>query len=182
MYLRKRKMLYDLIYCDPPWKYNDKSLNKGGALRHYKCLTLQKLSEISIPARSNSIILMWATYPLLPTALQLMNNWNFIYKTVAFTWVKSNLDNSLYMGMGHYTRANAEICLLGKRGKGLKRKVNNIRNTQIITKTRHSRKPHKFRKDIELLFGDVDKLEMFARHEYPGWDVYGDQVQNSIKL
>lgn len=85
-------------------------------------------------------------------------------------------DGSIYMGMGRHTRANAEICLLGTKGKGLKRMNASIYNTQLHPRGKHSQKPDAFRKDIEKLYGDVSRLEMFARVKPDGWDVWGNEA------
>lgn len=46
-----------------------------------------------------------------------MDAWGFCYKFVAFVWVKLNRKApTLFTGMGYWTRANAEICLLATRG------------------------------------------------------------------
>lgn len=111
-----------------------------------------------------------------------MKMWGFEYKTVAFTWVKTNKNGSVYMGMGRYTRANAEIALLGKRGKGLKRQSASVYQTVLHERGKHSQKPYRFKKDLEELFGDVDRLEMFSREKTDGWDVWGNEVESDIEL
>lgn len=125
---------------------------------------------------------MWCTYPQLEEGLKLVKAWGFKYKTVAFTWVKTNKNGSVYMGMGRHTRANAEICLLGTRGKGLLRKDASIYNTQLHNRDVHSKKPDAFRKDIERLYGECSRLEMFAREKPNNWDVFGNEVTESIDI
>lgn len=172
--------LYDIIYADPPWRYNDKSANRGGAERHYDTMSLEELSLLQIPAKENCILFMWATFPLLQDALNLFQHWGFKYKTCAFTWVKTNKisQSSLYMGMGHYTRSNAEICLLGTKGKSLPKLCSrSVRNTHLFPIGRHSAKPSQFRDLIVQLYGeDTSKLEMFAREKCIGWDSWGNEV------
>ena len=46
----------------------------------------------------------------------------------------------------------------------------------------HSKKPEVFRELIESITPSGNKLEMFARHHTEGWDVYGDEVENSVKI
>ena len=86
------------------------------------------------------------------------------------------------MGMGRYTRGNAEVCLLSTRGKGVPRNNAGIYNTQIHNRQRHSQKPDKFRFDIEDLFGQVSRIELFARQKTEGWDVWGNEVESDIDL
>jgi len=174
---------YQIIYVDPPWRYKDKSKSHGGgAESHYPCMSIKQLKSLFIPAEDNSVCLMWATYPQLDVAIEVLKSWGFIFKTVAFTWVKTNKDGSIYMGMGRHTRANAEICLLGVRGKGLPRQNAGIYNTQLHPRSRHSEKPHKFREDILSLYGQATRLEMFARNKTEGWDVWGNEVESDICL
>ena len=52
----------------------------------------------------------------------------------------------------------------------------------IAERTKHSRKPEEVRKRIELLFGDIPRLEMFARKASKGWDVFGNEAPNSIDI
>lgn len=168
---------YQIIYADPPWVYKDKSKSHGGgAESHYVCTPTDELSKLCVPADNNSVCLMWVTYPQLEEGLKLLKTWRFKFKTVAFTWVKTNKDGSIYMGMGRHTRANAEICLLGVRGKGLPRINAGIYQTQLHARTRHSEKPKAFRSDIERLYGNATRIELFARQKTEGWDVWGNEV------
>jgi len=183
---------YQIIYVDPPWSYRDKSKSHGGgAESHYDCMTTGELSKIKIPADDNAVLLMWCTYPQLEEGLKLIKAWGFTYKTVAFTWVKTNKDGSVFMGMGRYTRANAEICLLAIRGKGLKRINASVYNTQLHPRESHSKKPSAFRNDIVKLYGNVSRIELFARKpknelfpspSFEGWDVWGNEVDSDIEL
>ncbi len=178
---------YQVIYADPPWRYQDKSKSHGGgAESHYPTMSIEDICALQIPAEKDSVLLLWATYPMLKEGLQVIESWGFKYKTVAFTWVKTNRDGSIYMGMGRHTRANAEICLLGTKGKGLPRKDAGVYQTQLRIRERHSKKPDAFRKEIERLYGDVTKYEMFARNDgsrnlfnenpLDGWDAWGNEV------
>jgi len=176
---------YQVIYADPPWVYKDKSKSHGGgAESHYVCTPTEELRKLQIPADDNAVLFMWVTYPQLPEGLKLMGLWGFKFKTVAFTWVKTNKNGSIYMGMGRHTRANAEICLLGTKGKGVPRTNAGIYNTQLHPRTRHSEKPAAFRLDIEKLYAgnDLNRLELFARKQAPWWDVWGNEVESNIDL
>lgn len=174
---------YQIIYADPPWVYKDKSKSHGGgAESHYVCTPTEELGKLKIPAEDDSVLFMWCTYPQLEEGLKLMSLWGFKFKTVAFTWVKTNKDGSIYMGMGRHTRANAEICLLGVKGKGVPRKNAGIYNTQLHSRTRHSEKPQQFADDIVSLYGKTSRLEMFARNKRSGWDVWGNEVESDIQL
>jgi N6-adenosine-specific RNA methylase IME4 len=102
----------------------------------------------------------------------------------SFQWVK--VSNTC----GHYTRANAEIVLLFTKGKPLKRACNNIQQVLISRRGIHSVKPPEIRDRIVRLFGDIPRIELFARsregffpdYEYAGWDVFGNEVNYSTTL
>ena len=179
---------YQLIYCDPAWKYWSGGLRN--ASRHYFCMDPNDIKNLPVNqiAEKNSVLCMWATYPNLPLALEVMKAWGFEYSTVLFTWVKRNkITNSWFWGCGNYTRANAEIVLLGKKGKGVKRKSAKVH--QIIETSRlanqyfeselHSKKPDIVRSRIIELFGDVSRIELFARTKLPE---FGDVWGNDEKL
>jgi site-specific DNA-methyltransferase (adenine-specific) len=124
----------------------------------------------------NAALLLWATMPRLPLALQVIEAWGFRHSTTAFTWVKTNSRaGTPFIGPGYYTASNAEICLLGVRGrmKPIKRLVSSV----IISPRReHSRKPDEARERIVEVFGDLPRLEMFCRHPAAGWDATGNHI------
>jgi site-specific DNA-methyltransferase (adenine-specific) len=78
--------------------------------------------------------------------------------------------------VGSYTLGGIELCLLGMKGK-LKRKTLNIRQVLMSPRTKHSQKPEKIRNDIVSLYGDLPRIELFARQKTEGWDVWGDEVE-----
>jgi N6-adenosine-specific RNA methylase IME4 len=123
---------------------------------------------------------MWATFPNIGEALKVMTAWGFEYKTAAFVWVKKNKASSTnFWGMGAYTRANAEVCLLGiSKGTKAKQVVKRHDIHQIIESPieQHSKKPDIVRDYIVQLLGDLPKIELFARQEVSGWDCWGNEV------
>ena len=175
---------YQIIYADPPWKYNDKSLNRGGAERHYKTTSNDQLCMMDVESISHDdcILFMWATFPKMQEALELIKAWGFTYKTNAFTWIKKNKkSNSLFWGMGRWTRSNAEVCLLAVKGKPkrINMGVHSVIEHPIMS---HSKKPDCVRDSIISLVGDLPRLEMFARESVQGWDVFGNEAPNSIEI
>ncbi|HZH74296.1 MAG TPA: MT-A70 family methyltransferase [Mariniphaga sp.] len=185
---------YDVIYADPPWHF--KVWSRKGAERsaeiHYQTQSVEFLKEMNIQAISkpDCTLFMWATFPCLEQALELGKAWGFTYKTVAFTWVKTNINNEKpFMGMGYYTRANAEIVLLFTKGKPLARHAKDVPQVLISPRGRHSEKPDEIRKRIVRLFGNVARVELFARQNsrednntFKGWDVFGNEIDNSIEI
>lgn len=174
---------YQIIYADPPWRYDQKSL-QGAAEKHYATMSMEELCGLPVEriAAKDSLLFLWATFPQLPAALRLISAWGFKYKTVAFLWLKKNRkSDSWFFGLGFWTRGNAELCLLATRGHP-KRKAANIHQFIISPIEAHSKKPDIVRDKIVALAGDVPRIELFARQETPGWDVWGNEVANSIQL
>lgn len=189
---------YQLIYADPAWSWIARSPKGEGrsAKQHYQVMDLQAIKDLPVASISEgrSTLCMWAIDPMLPQALEVMAAWGFEYKTVVFYWVKENKRSSgFFMGGGYYTRANPEICILGSRkkfsigplrirGGGLARVRKDIRRLIVSPVGRHSEKPEEARIRLEQLFGDVSRVELFARSRRPGWDAWGNQVEGSIQL
>ncbi|MFG6332704.1 MAG: DNA methyltransferase [Lachnospiraceae bacterium] len=174
---------YQIIYADPPWRYDQKSL-QGAAEKHYATMSMEELCGLPVEQISakDSLLFLWATFPQLPAALRLISAWGFKYKTVAFLWLKKNRKaDSWFFGLGFWTRGNAELCLLATRGHP-KRRAANIHQFIISPIEAHSKKPDIVRDKIVALAGDVPRIELFARQETPGWDVWGNEVTNSIQL
>ena len=130
--------------------------------------------------RGGGACFMWATFPNIAEAIKVLEAWGFTYKTAAFVWIKKNRKNGgNFWGMGAYTRANAEVCLLGvSPGFKAREQVHSHRVHQVIEAPfeGHSKKPDETRRRIVELLGDVPRLEMFARDRAPGWDAWGNEV------
>ena len=109
---------YPIIYADPPWRYSAKKV-QGAVENHYPTMSIEELCALPVAelAAKDSALFMWATFPQLPEALRLIRAWGFTYKSVAFVWLKKNRKaDSWFYGLGFWTRANAEICLLATKG------------------------------------------------------------------
>ena len=187
--------MYSIIYADPPWSYN-RTVGNGVLKRkdgevYYDSMPVSALEALGYHirriARKNSALLLWATMPCLPDAIRVMESWGFKYKTCWATWVKTNkAGDKPFFGVGYYTRSNAELCLLGVKGKiaSFKKLVENevrdgnpnaMSSICIEPPREHSRKPSTVRNNIVTFFGDVPRLELFAREQTPGWSVLGNQ-------
>ena len=172
---------YQIIYADPPWKF-EKSITKTFSCK-YPCMGYDDLKKLRVGsiADDNCAMFMWSTLRHLPEAIKLIVDWGFEYRTVAFIWVKTSQKGNINHRLGYWTLSNAEICLLGI--KGHPRKQNNkIRSVYLLPREGHSKKPQKFREQIEILFGDVERIELFARQKTEGWDVWGNEVESDIEL
>lgn len=172
---------YKIIYADPPWTFSVWNVAKSD--RHvshkYNIMTVEEICNLPIQeiTEENSVLFMWCINPNLLDALKVITAWGFEYKTVAFAWIKKNKkSDTWFWGMGYYTRSNIELCLLATKGKPLKRisrSVHQIIDDRIME---HSKKPDEVRTRIVKLFGDLPRIELFARQHTPGWDVWGDEV------
>lgn len=168
---------FSVVLCDPPWNYNNKK-TRAAASKHYLTLSAFQLQTLPVGrlCKLDSVLLMWATGPFVAEAIRLGEAWGFTYKTVGFLWAKRNKkQNTPFFGMGNYTRANVEPCLLFTRGKP---KVRSRSVSQFVWApvARHSEKPAVVRELIVKLFGDVPRLEMFSRHHVKGWARWGNEV------
>jgi len=186
---------YSIIYADPPWSYtrtvgNGALQRKNGKILYSSMdtMAIQSLGfHIQRISRKNSALLLWATMPCLPDAIRVMESWGFKYKTCWATWIKTNkAGDKPFFGVGYYTRSNAELCLLGVKGKiaSFKKLVENevrdgnpnaMSSICIEPPRQHSRKPSIVRDNIVTFFGDVPRIELFAREQSPGWSVLGNQ-------
>ena len=179
---------YQIIYADPPWGYANKPAKSGSsqgfAADRYPLMKLEDLKGLPVSeiADKDSVLLMWATFPMLKQALELMEAWGFIYRTTAFTWHKLNPKSGTdFFGLGYYTRSNNEVCLLGMKGN-VKVKSHNVFQVLMTPRGKHSEKPQEARDRIIQLFGDIPRIELFARQKTEGWDVWGNEVKSDIEL
>jgi len=176
----KKNKKYNIIYADPPWSfkhYSDKG--KGRAPdNHYKCQNLEDIKNLPIDdiAADDCVLFMWVTYPFLQKSFDVLKAWGFTYKTVGFTWVKKNKKaDSLFWGMGYWTRSNAEICIIATRGS-IPRQSSSVHQIIETPIEAHSKKPDVTRDRIVQLVGDIPRIELFARQAPKGWDVWGNEV------
>lgn len=170
---------YQVIYADPPWSYSIKktggSLISGSASKYPVMKTID-ICNLKVPSAKDSVLFLWATVPLLPDALKVMEAWGFKYKTT-LTWRKI-----MSTGMGYWWRGQCEHLLFGVKGKVKAFHMQECNFLQLKV-GKHSEKPEEFRQMIERATKHMpDKLEMFARRASRGWDVFGNQVENSIIL
>jgi len=170
---------FNVIYADPPWKYNDSQAVKGdygsgtgAANSHYPSMTLSELKALDIPSMtaSDSVLFLWATCPLLEDALELLKAWGFKYKA-QFVWDK------IKHNMGHYNSVRHELLLICTKGSCTPENVKLFDSVQSIERAEHSRKPEEFRDIINTLYPSFKKIELFRRGEAPeGWSVWGNEA------
>ena len=181
---------YQVIYADPPWDYGgkmqyDKTTIKGenigfekkiflsSAGFKYPTLKLKQLKTLDVKsiADDDCILFMWTTGPQL---VELGEAWGFEYKTVAFVWDK------MIHNPGRYTLSQTEFVLVFKKGKiPQPRGARNVRQMVAVPRGKHSEKPIEVIKGITKMFPQQDKIELFARNNFVGWDNWGLEVPDS---
>ena len=170
---------YKIIYADPPWPFNFRNrrgLSDAAKNRLYDTMTEANLLQLPVSsiADTDCILFLWVMNSQIPLALDCLKAWGFDYKTVAFTWVKTG-KHTYHFGGGNWTRSNPELCLLATRGH-IKRLSASVRNLVLSPIREHSRKPDEIRDMIITLVGDLPRIELFARQNPEGWDVWGDEA------
>ena len=173
------KKKYKCIYADPPWYFKARSSKGEGrnANQHYNCMELKDICDLPVKdiADDDCVLLMWVIDPMLDLAFDVIEAWGFQYKTVGFTWAKTNKSSmGFFTGLGYWTRGNPEMCLLATKGKP-KRIHKDVAQLVISERRKHSEKPL-LHKEIERLVPGP-YLEMFARKKlYENWDYWGNEV------
>jgi N6-adenosine-specific RNA methylase IME4 len=181
---------YRVILADPAWTYATRS-NKGKGRspeNHYDCMTLDEIKALPVSdlAMKNTVLLLWTIDTHLPMALEVITAWGFTFKTVGFYWAKTNRDGSPFTGMGFWTRANPEQCLLAVgQDEGTqcllatigrpKREAKDVKRLVMAPRREHSRKPDDIHHRIENLVAGP-YVELFARQTRPGWHTWGNQA------
>lgn len=185
--LPKVKGGFRVICADPPWHYKSNSAAAPGrnAMRHYACMTLADIAALPVGdvAADDAALFLWITGPFLAIGahLPIMKAWGFKPSGMGFTWAKLNRKASSlftyqgdhFMGGGLTTRKSAEFCLIGKRGRSV-RKNAGVREMIVSPVREHSRKPDEFFDRVEV-YSDGPFLEMFARQSRPGWSTWGNE-------
>lgn len=186
---------FSVIYADPPWKYSFPG-TRAEVKDDYPTMSAWQIGRLPVEeiAAPDCALLMWAIWPRLGDAMDVMRAWGFEYLTCAFVWVKANKAEATgqlvmmeegaksdFFGMGMWTRSNTEFCLLGKKGKP-KRASASVRQMIYEPLGRHSEKPHETRRRIVELFGDVPRIELFARRRHEGWAAWGNEVESDVSL
>lgn len=170
---------YGVVYADPPWRYRDQATaGRRGVVYKYPLLSDDDIAALPVAriAADDAMLFLWVTWPKLPELFRVIDAWGFSFRTVAFVWVKrTRVSGALAWGMGSWTRANTEPCLLATRGRP-KRVSAGVHQVVEAPLARHSEKPAEVRERIVKLAGDVPRIELFARQVVPGWDAWGNDV------
>lgn len=169
---------FGAVLADPPWPFDtwsDKGRDRSPD-KHYATLRFDQLAALPIGSlvADDCTLFMCAVWPRMEMALDLIAAWGFTYKTLAFDWIKITKAGTPALGLGFWTRANAEPVLLATRGKP-QRKARDVSQVILAPRRAHSAKPPEIRTRIERLVAGP-YIELFAREYADGWAAWGDQL------
>lgn len=181
---------FSIVYADPAWQYRQGG--RGAAENHYQTMPIEEICALPVSelAAPDAVLFLWGTYALTPEAMRVIDAWGFKFKTLAFDWVKLTVTGKEHFGLGQWTRGNPEPCWLGVRGDPPRRISAAVRQlvqteTEVISAPvgRHSAKPPIVRERIHQLMGaELSSVELFARERAEGWECWGNQVNETVRL
>ena len=194
--MSEKQSKYQIIYADPPWPYDgNEVLAKTSRLNlkkkdgHYGVMSFDDIARLPVSdiADDNSLLFLWVVSPSLDRGIDILKSWGFKFATVAFVWNKKRTNP------GYYTLSSCELVLVGKKGKiPTPRGERNIEQFLSSLREGHSVKPAEIRNRISKMFPTQRKIELFARDDaqnnlfgwdkFAGWDVFGNEVEDSIIL
>lgn len=161
---------YACIAADPPWPH--RGGGGKGAQEHYDTLSIDQIIRVMLTApcwqpADNAHLWLWVPNNWLEQGLHVMRALGFRYVT-NLAWAKDK------MGIGFYLRGKHELCLFGVRGS-LSSQSKGTSSLVVARRLQHSRKPDEAYDAIEAV-SPGPRLEMFARRERDGWDLWGNQA------
>lgn len=165
---------YQVIYADPPWSYRHCASNSRRIENQYDTMSLSEIKTLPVPSDNNCVLYLWATAPKLLEAIEVLSAWGFDYRT-CLVWDKE------IIGMGYWFRGQHELLLVGVKGK-VSPPEPRLRISSVLKERRgkHSKKPECIRNLIQSWYPNADKIELFAREQIFGWDVWGDEVTKPL--
>jgi len=204
-------MKFDVIVADPPWVFNDKlkmSAVKRGAEAHYPLLNIESIKtlEVNNITSDPAVLALWVPSSHIHNGLSTLKNWGFVPKQT-WIWVKTknnplnnlkkelkksdnvlntvdqfNINNILSFNMGHTFRQTHEVCLIGTKGKGLSKIIENRSQRSVFLgpAKKHSAKPESLQDSLDIMFPLTKKIELFARRKRNGWMCVGNQSPETI--
>jgi N6-adenosine-specific RNA methylase IME4 len=164
---------FDIIVADPAWKYDGKTGVSKKVDEHYQVQHATTWNSLPVAdiAADDSLLFMWCSGPVLKQAIELMGEWGWTYKQIAFIWDKERIIPSSYVN------TQTEMVIVGKRGK-IPQPRGCRKQRQMLQEPRgkHSAKPEVVQDRIDLMFPTQNKLELFARRHREGWTCEGNEL------
>jgi N6-adenosine-specific RNA methylase IME4 len=177
---------FQLVYADPPWSFKTFSPNHGSGFRHvpYACMDLDAICRLPVAAHADAdaVLAIWVNGAEPSMTLRVISAWGFSEPHEGLVWLKVAKNGKPHFGLGYSTRKNTETLWLAKRGKGLLRMDAGVAQgftaPEVIVARRreHSRKPDEAYVALERLYGDVSRIELFARRQRPAWERWGNEL------
>lgn len=164
---------FDVIYADPPWRYEGATITPNRRIEnHYPTMDLEAICALPVRdiAAKDAVLYLWAPAAKLAEAMEVIDAWGFTFRTHA-VWVKPSI------GPGHWVRAQHEDLLIARRGK-MRTPAPATRPSSVFEapRKRHSAKPEIVYVDLERMYPDARRIELFARQHRPGWRAWGNEV------
>ena len=178
---------YSTIYADPPWRFQNRSgkvAPEHKRLNRYETMSLEDIKKLPVSeiAAEKSHLYLWVPNALLPDGLAVMEAWGFEYKSNLILEKVRKDGEPDGRGVGFYFRNVTEILLFGV--KGNKNRTLDPARSQVnlirTMKREHSRKPDEMVDLIERC-SPGPYLEMFARGDREGWDMWGNQATDDYE-
>ena len=171
---------YQIIYADPPWRYDFSESKSRQIENHYPTMALNDIKALKIPAEDNCLLYIWVTPPKVEEAIEVMVAWGFKYRT-CLVWDKEKI------GMGRWFRQQHELLFVGVKGKfATPEPSKRISSVLRDKRTIHSKKPDYIRDCIRVWYPNASKVELFARNDgrqdifgkstWDGWDLWGNET------
>ena len=188
---------YNVIYADPAWTFSSRLRNgtpeangtKNVVHRSlsetYSTMTVEEICNLKVNSITDKdcVLFLWTTDAHLEEAMKVIKAWGFKYKTIGFTWLKKEKSGTQSCYVGFWTLKCGEICLLATKGNMSKYLLKrNVRQLVEEKRGKHSEKPQEVRNRIVEMFGDIPRIELFARQKVEGWDAWGNEVQSDVFL
>jgi N6-adenosine-specific RNA methylase IME4 len=163
---------YQVIYADPPWKYEHADHEGRMVEDHYPTMSTDEICALQINeiCAPEAVLFLWATSPKLEEAMRVVRAWGFEYRT-SLVWVKNSI------GLGYYVRQQHELILIGRRGNfPVPIDSNRPASVQYAKRENHSSKPALFVSLIEQMYPGAKRIELFARTRREGWESWGNEL------
>lgn len=180
---------YNTIYADPPWQFQNRTgkvAPEHKRLNRYGTMKLEEIKALPVAdfADEKAQLYLWVPNALLPDGLAVMDAWGFEYKG-NIVWEKVRKDGFPDgRGVGFYFRNVTELLLFGIKKKSAPNRTLAPARSQVnlirAMKREHSRKPDEFVPMIEAC-SLGPRIELFARGDRAGWDMWGNQADESYE-
>jgi len=185
---------FKVVYADPCWDYWGSAEKDQAAGKHYNTMPYEELAALPVRKLIDDpgVLFMWTTGPKLGEAIDLLRAWGFYYRCIGYVWIKTTKEGKVIGGQGvrpSFVKQLDEVVLVGStepltdefviigstalKGRTLPILTENQEQNVFAPRGSHSEKPDEVRRRIEELFGDVPRIELFARRRHSNWDAWG---------